>query len=58
MTSKSKWDSCFEHWKQQESKNIIKVHGLMHKLKMSENTSLSMFFIALNQIQMLNTDNG
>jgi len=55
MSKKSKWDTCFEQWKDNESQDIKKLQSLMQDLKTSDTRSLSMFFLALNQIQAMSS---
>ena len=54
MGKNGKWDNCFEQWQTNEAQDIKKLQSLIQDLKTSEASSLSMFFLALNQIQSLN----
>ena len=56
LTKNGKWESCFSDWQAREVQDIGKLHTLMQDLKTSEARSLSMFFLALNQIQSLSSE--
>ena len=56
LTKNGKWEHCFSDWQTRETSDIKKLHMLMQDLKTSEARSLSMFFLALNQIQSLSSE--